>query len=44
MFKKNGLSAISKLEDFLKIKDMDEDLTKEATEMLRVCRKKSIIQ
>jgi pSer/pThr/pTyr-binding forkhead associated (FHA) protein len=35
---KEWFKAISKLEDFLKIKDMDEDLTKEATEMLRVCR------
>ena len=35
---KEWFKAISKLEDFLKIKDMDEDLTKEATEMLRVSR------
>lgn len=30
--------AIGKLEDFLKVKDMDEDLTKEATEMLKKSR------
>ena len=35
---KEWFRAISKLEEFLKIKDMDEDLTTEATEMLKVSR------
>lgn len=35
---KEWFRAISKLEDFLRIKDMDDDLTTEATEMLKVSR------
>ena len=35
---KEWYKTISKLEDFLRIKDMDEDLIKEATEMLKVSR------
>ena len=35
---KEWFRAISKLEEFLRIKDMDEDLTTEATEMLKVSR------
>ncbi|MGZ3809653.1 MAG: FHA domain-containing protein, partial [Bacteriovorax sp.] len=35
---KEWFKAIGKLEDFLKIKDMDEDLTKEASEMLKTSR------
>lgn len=35
---KEWFKAISKLEDFLRIKDMDDDLTTEATEMLKVSR------
>ncbi len=35
---KEWYKAIGKLEDFLKVKDMDEDLTKEASEMLKTCR------
>jgi pSer/pThr/pTyr-binding forkhead associated (FHA) protein len=35
---KEWFKAISKLDDFLKIKDMDEDLTKEASEMLKTSR------
>lgn len=35
---KEWFKAAGKLDDFLKIKDMDEDLTKEATEMLRNSR------
>ena len=35
---KEWYRAIGKLEDFLKIKDMDEDLTKEATDMLKTSR------
>lgn len=35
---KEWFRAIAKLEEFLKIKDMDEDLTTEATEMLKVSR------
>jgi pSer/pThr/pTyr-binding forkhead associated (FHA) protein len=35
---KEWFRAISKLEEFLKIKDMDEDLTTEATEMLKTSR------
>lgn len=35
---KEWFKAIGKLDDFLKVKDMDEDLTKEATEMLKVSR------
>ncbi len=35
---KEWFRAISKLEEFLKVKDMDEDLTTEATEMLKISR------
>lgn len=35
---KEWFKAIGKLDDFLKIKDMDEDLTKEASEMLKISR------
>jgi pSer/pThr/pTyr-binding forkhead associated (FHA) protein/tetratricopeptide (TPR) repeat protein len=35
---KEWFKAISKLEEFLRIKDMDDDLTTEATDMLKVCR------
>lgn len=35
---KEWFKAIGKLDDFLKIKDMDEDLTKEASEMLKTSR------
>lgn len=35
---KEWFKAIGKLYDFLKIKDMDEDLTKEASEMLKTSR------
>ncbi|MBC7429651.1 MAG: FHA domain-containing protein [Bacteriovorax sp.] len=35
---KEWFKAIGKLEDFLRIKDMDDDLTTEATEMLKVSR------
>lgn len=35
---KEWFKAIGKLEDFLKVKDMDEDLIKEATEMLKTSR------
>lgn len=35
---KEWFKAIGKLEDFLKIKDMDEDLTKEASDMLKTSR------
>lgn len=35
---KEWYKAINKLEEFLKIKDMDEDLTKEASEMLKISR------
>lgn len=35
---KEWFRAISKLEDFLKIKDMDDDLTTEATTMLKTSR------
>lgn len=35
---KEWFKAIGKLEDFLKIKDMDEDLIKEATDMLKTSR------
>jgi pSer/pThr/pTyr-binding forkhead associated (FHA) protein len=35
---KEWFKAISKLEDFLKVKDMDEDLTKEASDMLKTSR------
>lgn len=35
---KEWFRAIAKLEEFLKVKDMDEDLTTEATEMLKVSR------
>lgn len=35
---KEWFRAISKLEDFLRIKDMDDDLTTEATNMLKVSR------
>lgn len=35
---KEWFKAISKLEDFLRIKDMDDDLTTEATDMLKVSR------
>lgn len=35
---KEWFKSISKLEDFLRIKDMDDDLTTEATEMLKVSR------
>ena len=35
---KEWFKAISKLEDFLRIKDMDDDLTTEASEMLKVSR------
>lgn len=35
---KEWFRAISKLEDFLRVKDMDDDLTTEATEMLKVSR------
>jgi pSer/pThr/pTyr-binding forkhead associated (FHA) protein len=35
---KEWFKAISKLEDFLRIKNMDDDLTTEATEMLKVSR------
>jgi pSer/pThr/pTyr-binding forkhead associated (FHA) protein len=35
---KEWFKAIGKLEDFLKVKDMDEDLTKEASEMLKTSR------
>lgn len=35
---KEWFKAIGKFEDFLKIKDMDEDLTKEASEMLKISR------
>ncbi len=36
---KEWFKAIMKLEEFLKITDMDEDLTKEATEMLQEAKK-----
>ncbi len=35
---KEWFKAIGKLDDFLKIKDMDEDLTKEASDMLKTSR------
>lgn len=35
---KEWFKAIGKLEDFLKVKDMDEDLTKEASDMLKTSR------
>ncbi|MBC7712373.1 MAG: FHA domain-containing protein [Rhizobacter sp.] len=35
---KEWFKTISKLEDFLRIKDMDDDLTTEATEMLKVSK------
>lgn len=35
---KEWFKAISRLEDFLRIKDMDDDLTTEATDMLKVSR------
>ena len=35
---KEWFKAIGKLDDFLKVKDMDEDLTKEASEMLKTSR------
>ncbi|MBC7537195.1 MAG: FHA domain-containing protein [Bacteriovorax sp.] len=35
---KEWFKTIGKLDDFLKIKDMDEDLTKEASEMLKTSR------
>jgi pSer/pThr/pTyr-binding forkhead associated (FHA) protein/tetratricopeptide (TPR) repeat protein len=35
---KEWFKAIGKLDDFLKIKNMDEDLTKEASEMLKTSR------
>jgi pSer/pThr/pTyr-binding forkhead associated (FHA) protein len=35
---KEWFKAITKLEDFLRIKDMDDDLTTEATDMLKVSR------
>lgn len=35
---KEWFKAIGKLEDFLKAKDMDEDLTKEASDMLKTSR------
>ena len=35
---KEWFKSISRLEDFLRIKDMDDDLTTEATEMLKVSR------
>ncbi len=35
---KEWFKAIGKLEDFLKLKDMDEDLTKEASDMLKTSR------
>ncbi len=35
---KNWFQAINKLDDFLKITPMDEDLTKEATEMLKTSK------
>ena len=35
---KDWFKAAAKLEEFIKIKDMDEDLVKEATEMLKISR------
>lgn len=35
---KEWFKAIGKLEDFMKIKDMDEDLTKEASDMLKTSK------
>ena len=35
---KEWFKAAGRLDDFLKIKDMDEDLTKEASEMLKISR------
>ncbi len=35
---KEWFKAAGRLDDFLKIKDMDEDLTKEATDMLKISR------
>ena len=35
---KEWFKAIGKLEDFLKVKDMDEDLTKEASDMLKASK------
>lgn len=35
---KEWFKSIGKLDDFLKIKDMDEDLTKEASDMLKTAR------
>jgi tetratricopeptide (TPR) repeat protein len=35
---KEWFKSVGKLEEFLRVKDMDEDLTKEATEMLKTSR------